>query len=169
MNLIPRRFLPIIFICFWCVATPALYAFEGPDNHLDGFNWLVDGGKWSDGATMQEFEWGLDRMSVKSRSYAVSEGEHRLVSEGVWFWHPGKKVIKGHFFAVEMPFSFIESEAEFDGSRLIHRLSTYSGDKKPVEYVEVIEEASGGSYSWKLFSGRTPIGKAMMTADFRKK
>ncbi|NNF36357.1 MAG: hypothetical protein HKN68_19800, partial [Saprospiraceae bacterium] len=69
---------------------------------LSGFESYI-GGEWQFGETYQVFEWGIGKKSVKSRSYFILNGEPTLTSEGLWFWHPGEKIIKGYFTAVNMP------------------------------------------------------------------
>jgi len=157
----------LILACWFVFPNTAAAAGEDT-NPLKHFEWMI-GGEWSNGSTVQEFEWGLNQKSVKAKSYTVNEKKRTLVSEGVWFWHPGKKVIKGYFSAVGMPFSFVDSEAEFDGQRLIHKLETYSDGEKPQIYVEVMEPVSEGVFSWKLFAGLKPAGEELMSGRFKRK
>ena len=159
-------FALVLITLFVVLPSPAR---DDSENHpLQGFEWLVEG-KWTDGKTVQELKWGINKQSVNARSFWVSEGKLKLVSEGVWFWHSGEKKIKGYFFAIDMPFSFVESEVEFDGTTLVHRMETYSGDEKPSQYIETFEQVSKDEYAWKLFSGSAPTGNALMSGNFTKK
>ena len=136
-------------------------------NPLADFEWML-GGEWKSGSTIQLFEWGLDQRTVKASSYVLSGDERVLASEGFWFWHPQDKVIKGFFVAKGMPFYMIESEAEFDGRKFIHRLKTYSENDDPQRYVEVIEPKSGDVFSWQLFAGESIGGKPLMSERFQR-
>jgi hypothetical protein len=150
------------------VGFATLNASETRKNPLDGMAWMI-GGEWRSGNTVQVYEWGIDKLTVRAQSFRVSEGEKTLVSEGYWYWHPEKKVIKGFFTAKGMPFYMIESEAEFLGKKLIHRLMTYSRDGKSQKYVEVMESVSEKKYTWMLFMGSDPSGNAIMRDAFQRK
>jgi uncharacterized protein YndB with AHSA1/START domain len=67
-----------------------------PLAHLVGGQWRGEL-KLVDGTVIRArhvFEWGLDGTILKSKTYgAIGDGEERLVYEGVYGWHPGKKSI----------------------------------------------------------------------------
>ncbi len=93
---------------------------------LAPFERLV-GKRWFLGeSTMQEFEWGVGRQSVRARGYVVAGGEAaELISEGTWFWHPGAQAIKGAFTAVDMPISFFDYTTRFEGDSIVSELTAY--------------------------------------------
>ena len=135
------------------------------ENPLGGFAWLV-GKEWKSGSTIQEYKWGLEKLTVLSRSYVANNGKKVLVAEGYWYWHPEQKVIKGFFTAKGMPFYMIESEARISGEEIIHSLKTYSKAGVIRDYVETIKRAKGGSYEWRLYAGKAANGTAVMADRF---
>ena len=143
---------------------PAVHAANPDRNPLEGFTWLI-GKEWKSGNTIQTFDWGIDRLTVKSKSYRKNGTEKTLVAEGHWFWHPEEKKIRGFFTATGMPFYMIESEAEIRGKSIIHSLKTYSKGAGAQYWVEVFESKSS-SYEWKLFMGKSATGNPVMTDTF---
>ena len=117
---------------------------------LAGFERLI-GGQWHLGDSYQEIEWGVGRRSVKARSYFVVDGEPRLVSEGVWYWHPAEATIKGVFTAVDMPVELFEYKTRFDGADLVSELIAYSG---PVQsrYTETWVFVDETQFEWTLYA-----------------
>jgi hypothetical protein len=105
---------------------------------LAPFERLV-GGQWHLEGSYQEFEWGLGRRSVKSRGYFMVDGKPRLVSEGVWFWHPGEKQIKGVFTAIDMPVVFFDYTTPFEKDRMVNDLRAYGPRGNETAYVETWE------------------------------
>ncbi len=125
-------------------------------NPLDGFAPFI-GGEWHLDGTLQVFEWGIGNKSVRSRSYFVINGERKLVSEGYWFWHPGEKVIKGFFTAINMPVNFFEYTSEFSEGTLVSQLVSYDNAGNPTTYKETMNPTSGPEYVWKLYQGQAEI------------
>lgn len=126
-------------------------------NPLDPFEQLI-GGKWHLGdSSYQEFEWGVGRRSVKARSYFVVDGEAQLVSEGIWYWHPGEQTIKGTFTAKDMPFWLFDYTTRFEEDSMLSELAAYTGDGKLLAYTERIEFLDANRYEWTLFAV-TPEG-----------
>lgn len=126
-------------------AVPA--ATEDP---LAPFDRLV-GGQWHLGDSYQEFEWGVGRLSVKARSYFIVDGVPQLVSEGTWYWHPERNVIRGTFTAIEMPVSLFEYETRFDGATMVSELTTYDASGAKTAYVEQWQFLDDKTFEWTLF------------------
>ncbi len=91
-------------------------------NPLAGFERLI-GGQWHLKGSYQEFEWGAGQRSVKAKSYFIFEGEPKLVSEGIWFWHPEAKEVRGIFTAVGMPVDLFEYKTHFESDSIVSDLA----------------------------------------------
>ena len=115
------------------------------------------GGQWHLEGSYQEFEWGVGGLSVRSRSYFIIEGKPKLVSEGIWFWHPGEKQIKGVFTATDMPVVFFDYTTRFEGIRIVSDLISYGAKGNETVYVETRDFTDATHYVWKLFK-KTPDG-----------
>lgn len=127
------------------------------------------GGQWHLGGSYQEFEWGVGRQSVKSRGYFLVGGEPKLVSEGIWFWHPGQKQIKGYFTAIDMPVVFFDYTTRFEKDKMISELRSYGLKGNETAYVETWEFKDDKHYVWKLFR-QTPEGmKEEMGGTYTKR
>ena len=116
---------------------------------LESFSKLV-GGKWHLGDTYQTFHWGVGRLSLRSLGFALVDGEPKLVSEGIWFWHPELNQIKGYFTAVDMPVEFFDYTTKFQGNRMTSELRAYTTSGSVDEYVETWEFTGPDSYEWTL-------------------
>ena len=125
-------------------------------NPLAPFERLI-GGQWHLEGSYSEFEWGLGRQSVITRSYFVVEGEPKLVSEGFWYWHPGEQAIKGAFTAIDMPVVFFDYTVRFEGDMMVADLVGYDAAGAASSYIETWEFTDDTHYVWKLFS-ETPDG-----------
>lgn len=123
---------------------------------LAGFDKLI-GGSWHLEGSYLELEWGVGRRSVKSRSYFVIDGEPRLVSEGLWFWHPGEQAIKGFFTAVDMPVVLFDFTTRFEDNRIVSDLSAYDARGNETSYVETWELVDEMHLLWRLVED-TPGG-----------
>jgi hypothetical protein len=121
-----------------------------PFERLIGSQWHLDG-------SYQEFEWGVGRLSVKARSYFFVEDQPKLVSEGMWFWHPEEKRIKGIFTAIDMPVAIFEYTARFEGDGLVSELVAYSAEGAKSQYAEKWEFVDETHFVWTLFT-ETPDG-----------
>ncbi len=130
--------------------SPAVLSPLAPFESLIGGQWHLDG-------SYQELEWGLDGMSVKSKSYVMVGGESQLVSEGLWFWHPGEQQIKGIFTAVDMPVVFFDYTTRFEDEKMVSDLVTYDAAGARSEFVEVWDLVDERHYVWTL-SVRSPDG-----------
>lgn len=125
-------------------------------NPMQAFEQLI-GGEWHLDGSYQVFEWGPGRQSVRSRSYFLVEGEAKLVSEGMWYWHPGEGTIKGIFSAVDMPVALFEYVTRFEGNTMRSDLRTFSSDGTEEVFVETFEFTDDSHYVWKLLQD-TPDG-----------
>ncbi len=124
---------------------------------LQPFSRLIDG-EWHTEGSYQVFEWGVGKKSVKSRSYFKIDGKPKLVSEGLWFWHPGEKRLKGYFTAIEMPVVFFDYTTKFEENKMVNELKSYSPKGKEENYLEIWEFTDDNHYVWTLFS-ITPEGQ----------
>jgi hypothetical protein len=126
------------------------------------------GGQWHLEGSYQEFEWGVGRRSVKARSYFAADGEPKLVSEGVWFWHPGERQIKGFFTAINMPVVLFDYTTRFEENRMVNDLRAYGPEGSVKVYVETWDFRDDGQFVWKLLQ-ETPEGlKEVMGGTYRK-
>ena len=116
---------------------------------LELFSRLIDG-KWYMKNSYQTFEWRVDRKIVKARSYIIEENEERLVSEGFWFKHPETNLIKGYFFAVNMPIEFFDYTTKIENNKMINNLVAYTKEGQKQEYIEIWEFISENKYLWSL-------------------
>ncbi|WP_445383027.1 hypothetical protein [Robiginitalea sp. IMCC43444] len=121
------------------------------DGPLADFSVLI-GGEWYLDNSYQTFEWGVGKLSVISKSYFLVDGQAKLVAEGAWFWHPGLKVIKGYFTAVDMPYSFFEYTTAFEGKNMMNALTTYTANGVSETYQENWEFLNDNSFNWSLFA-----------------
>ena len=138
------------------VRAQAEYTAPSAPHPLDKFERLV-GGQWHLGGSYQEFEWGVGRRSVIARSYFLVEGKPKLVSEGLWYWHPGMKQIKGLFIATDMPVDVFEYTTRFEGDSIVSELAAYNADGTKTTYKEVWEFLDDAHFAWTLFA-ETPEG-----------
>ncbi len=109
------------------------------------------GGEWYLGDdSYHAFEWGVGKKIVHSKSYFVVNGSPTLVSEGVWFWHPGNEAIEGYATAVQMPVEFFEYETRFIGDTLISDVMSYG--PQGGAYRETWEFLDENRYVWTLYA-----------------
>ena len=135
---------------------------------LAGFERLI-GGQWHLEGSYQEFEWGAGQRSVKAKGYFLVEGEPKLVSEGIWFWHPETKEVKGIFTAVGMPVELFEYTTRFDSESIVSDLVAYTSEGSKTVYTESWQFLDDTHFEWTLFA-KTPDGpqKAMGGTYTRK-
>jgi hypothetical protein len=137
-------------------------------NPLAAFERFI-GGQWHFGPSYHEFEWGVGRRSVRSRSYFVIDGKGKLVSEGLWYWHPGEKKIRGVFTAIEMPVVFFDFTTRFEGNQMVSDIESYDAKGNAAAYVETLDFVDDTHYEWKLLK-KTPEGlKEEMSGTYSKK
>jgi hypothetical protein len=110
-------------------------------------------GEWKMDSALQVFEWGPGKSSVIARSYQIDNegnGSKTLVSQGIWFWHPGKQKIKGYVSAINMPVSFFDYSSKFVNGALFSELEAYDTNGRKSFYHESMEITSDNTYEWKL-------------------
>jgi hypothetical protein len=155
-----KNFLRAFLTCTVFLTTQAHSQGLGPEqlesNPLHPFERLI-GGQWHLEGSYQEFEWGIDRRLVKSRNYFIVEGKPKLVAEGMWFWHPGEKQIKGVFTGIDMPVLFFDYTTRFEKNKMINDLRAYDTNQIETLYVESWDFTDDSHYVWEL-STKTPDG-----------
>jgi hypothetical protein len=160
--------LKLLSALFLILLSSNLILAQGSDpqarSPLNGFEAFI-GGQWHLDGSYQTFEWGVGKMSVISKSYFMMDGQSALVSEGMWFWHPGEKKIKGYFIASNMPDPLFEYETTFMDGKMINDLTTYNKAGEPTHYKETMEVTSSDSYEWILIQK----GATIMSGTFNKK
>jgi hypothetical protein len=152
-------FTTVAFVLFFGTLT-AQETEENAPGSLSHFSRLI-GGEWHMGDSFQVFEWGVGGMSVKSKGYFVIEGKAKLVSEGVWFWHPGTNKLKGYSTAIDMPVSFFDYTTSFHGNKMKSALASYTPQGIEQNYIETLEFTDDDHYIWTLYAttaeGKTKI------------
>ncbi len=118
-------------------------------NPLEPFARLV-GGEWHLEGSYQVFEWGVGRLSVKVSSYFMVDGEPQLISEGLWFWHPGREKIVGVATAVNMPVVFFDYTTRFEADKVVSELQAFALSGEASDYVETWEFTDDDHYLWTL-------------------
>lgn len=159
--------LSALLVSAWATSRAEPAPVATPDT-LANFERLI-GGQWHLEDSYQEFEWGVGRRSVKARSYFVIEGRPKLVSEGIWFWHPGEGKIKGLFTAIDMPVELFEYTTRFEGNSMVSDLVAYPADGEALRYTEKWVFVDDAKFEWTLFVN-TPQGpKKEMGGTYSRK
>lgn len=138
------------------------------EERLGPFAQLI-GGEWHLGNSYQVFEWGVGKLSVKSKSYFIIEGTPKLVSEGSWFWHPGERKVKGNFSAIQMPAELFEYLTHFEDNKMVNELKTYAADGKQEVYTEIWEFLDETNFRWTLYSKTGPEPTKIMEGTYQRK
>lgn len=134
---------------------------------LAGFApWI--GGEWEMQGSIQTFEWGLDRRSVIGRSWWEVAGERTLVSEGVWFWHPGEKRVRGYFTALQMPVDFLEYTLLITDGRITCDVLGWTAQGEREEYRETWEMEGEHACAWAQFQRHGDHYEKTMSGTFRR-
>lgn len=123
---------------------------ETQPHPLAGFERLM-GGRWQLDNSYQTFEWGVGEMSVVSRSFVQTQSGDKLVSEGVWYVHPGDQVIRGVFTAIDMGIQLFEYETRFEGDEIISKLVTWDDNQQRGEWEERWTFTDKRHYIWELY------------------
>ena len=154
-----------IFLSF--LATGNIFAQTKP---LEQFSWLI-GGKWTtESGTYHTFEWGLNKGSIVARTYAKQGEKHVLASQGMWFWHPEEKAIKGIFIAGDQPSHLMEFTTEFEAGTMHNNLKAFDKDGNAVQYTSTwTPNKDRSGYLWQLFSGVGNQKKEVMKGNFTRK
>ena len=167
-----RRTIALLcIICFGLVATG--WAEEPPAeaeaaDPLAPFERLI-GGQWEAEGSFQKFEWGVGGLSVKTQSFFLVEGEPKLVSEGLWLWHPGEQKLKGYVTAMDMPVSFFDYTTRVDGDTMVHDLRSFSSTGEPSTYQEIWRFIDDTHYEWSLFQVSEAERTKIMGGTYTKK
>lgn len=140
------------------LATASTLAEESPPSAdpLAPFERLI-GGRWTLGDSYQTFEWGVGRKMVVARGYFLVEGEPKLVSEGFWYWHPGKTAVEGYHVGTDMPVELFVYDTKFRGDKMISELVTFARDGSETRHREIWEFTDEDHYVWTLYA-ETPDG-----------
>ena len=101
------------------------------DGPLESFGALVIG-EWEAEDSRHVLEWGVGQRTIRSRSYFKSEDEWTLAGEGMWYWDPAQKTIRGVAVAVGMPVELFEYRSRVRDGEVVHDL--------------VAQGAAGGEY-----------------------
>lgn len=137
-------------------------------NPLAGFERLV-GGQWHLDGSYQEFEWGVGRRSIVARGYFLVEGKPRLVSQGMWYWHPERNRIEGIFTAIDMGIEIFEYTTRFDENSIVSELVTYDAKGTKSSYLETWRFVDDSHIQWTLFAV-TPDGpREEMSGTYSRK
>lgn len=137
------------------------------ENPLAPFERLI-GGKWVMGDSFHTFEWGVGQKTVNTRSYFLMEGNPVLVSEGSWFWHPGRQVIKGHMVAIQMGIDLFSYNTYWEGNRMIGDLKSYTPDGGVSHYQEEFDFTDNDTYVWTLYSKSAEGLEKSMDGTFQR-
>ncbi len=109
------------------------------------------GGKWYQGDEFfQTFEWGVGEQAIRAKGYFIANGTPKLVSEGIWFWHPADRVVRAYGVAIDMPMVTWEYETRLSGNELQHVLTTYTADGTPTVMRELWTFRDRDHYEWTL-------------------
>lgn len=147
------------------VMAPATVGFcAEPENPLASFEPLI-GPEWELDGSIQTFEWGVGKLSVVSKSWYEEDGKRTLLSEGIWFWHPGEGRIRGYFTAIGMPVNFFEYATRFEGNTVVSDLVTWSPEGQREEHRETMA-LSEDAYVWTLYAKTEEGEKRSMGGTF---
>lgn len=137
-------------------------------NPLAPFERLM-GGEWVLEGTTQTFEWGLGKRTVHSRAYFLMGSEKKLVSEALWFWHPGENAIRGYAVATDMPVVFFDYRTRFEGDEMINELVSYDESGEPSRFEERWKFTSDDHYQWSLYAETEEGRKKTMGGTFSRR
>lgn len=166
-----RDFLIPVVLVFLTILVGKIFGGGGnaeTDNPLAGFEPLI-GGEWHLENSFQVYEWGVGQKSIKAKGYFLVDGKPKLVSEGLWFWHPGEKKIKGYFTAINMPVVFFDYTTRFEGADVVSELQSYSISGKEMRYIERYEFVDENRYRWSLVQETDEGLKQVMGGMFERK
>ncbi|SHF38895.1 hypothetical protein SAMN05443144_10834 [Fodinibius roseus] len=151
------------FLLSIAIALLPTLSYSQSTNHLQSFDQFI--GEWELDNSLQVFEWGPGKTSVMAKSYQTgSDGSRTLVSEGMWFWHPGKQEIKGYVTATNIPVVFFDYTTTFENGGMASDLTAYDKNGIKSAYREVMEMQSDSTYKWILMQQ----GKAVMEGVFMR-
>jgi len=108
-------------------------------------------------------------LSVVTRGYFVINGKPKLVSEGLWIWHPGEKKLKGYFTAIEFPVVFFDYTTSIEKNKIVSCIKTYSSQGTEDNFTDIYEFTDDDHYKWTLLH-KTPEGdKKVNGGNFTRK
>ncbi|MGB5587585.1 MAG: hypothetical protein WBN78_07445 [Gammaproteobacteria bacterium] len=128
------------------------------------------GGQWVMGSAYQTLEWGVGRRSVVAKSYQRDDKGDHLVSEGIWFFHPGEQTIVGYFTAVGMGISLFEYQTVASEAGLQSEITAWDEQGRPTKYQERWILQGDERYLWQLFAAgegnSEPVSEGVFTRRF---
>ena len=155
----------IVFALLLIISTAAADEAPGPDP-LAPFEALI-GGQWTLGDGYQVLEWGVGQRSVIARAYQRGADGPRLVSEGIWFFHPGKQTVVGYFTAVGMGIELFEYQTTPSAAGLESEIVTWDEKGHESHYVERWLLQGDDRYLWQLLApgddGLKPVSEGVFT------
>ena len=170
MKFFPYKIIILIsIIC--CLVSNITYSQEmneketNDSNPLSSFERLI-GGEWHLQGNYQTFAWGVGKLSVKSESYFIIGSEPQKAAEGIWFWHPKERKIKGYFTAINMPVELFDYTTVIEGNTMKSEIKSYSSDGIEDKYIETWEFTDDNSFEWSLFSKSMDGEKKVMGGKF---
>ncbi len=128
------------------------------------------GGAWYQGEEFfQIFEWGAGQQAIRSTGYFVVGGQPKLVSEGIWFWHPAERVIRAYGVAIDMPMVTWEYETRIAGTELQHELTAYAADGTATVFRELWTFSDANRYEWTLLESSADGWVRAMGGPFERR
>lgn len=149
-----KNIIRIILIGVMAVGTGSVRAQSQiePENPLQPFEFFI-GGAWVSETTYQTFEWGVGKLSVKSKLYFLEGDKKTLVGEITWFWHPGENKIKGYGHAINMAMNFFEYTTKFESPTvMMNTFYAYGGQYDGVAQHEKLEFINQNEYLWTYYN-----------------
>jgi hypothetical protein len=99
------------------------------------------------------FSWGVGRQSVNAEAYFVLPQGETLVSQTMFFYHPGREVLVAYGVAVEMGIDVFEYTAiEARGDTLILDLTPYGPQAPEGDQRETWTFTDDDHYEWVLWA-----------------
>lgn len=126
------------------------------------------GGQWTLGDGYQVLEWGVGQRSVIARSYQRTAEGPRLVSEGIWFFHPGKQQVVGYFTAVGMGIALFEYQTTPGTAGLESEIVTWDDQGHESRYVERWLLQGKDRYLWQLLAPGDGVLKTVSEGVFTR-
>lgn len=130
-----------------------------PLNHLAGGEWELNG-------RYQAFEWSLDKQLLTAKSYTIKQDTVQILSEGIFFWHPEKQVIKGFVKSINMPVDLFDYTTQAFEDSLQSKIFAYGYNGAVTEYMEIIHILNDSTYEWKLYEATRQ--KVLMQGIFKR-
>lgn len=126
------------------------------------------GGEWHMQGTYQVFEWGVGKNAIFTRQYQQTEGEPELIGQGMMYYHPGDKTVKGTFVAVGMGIDLFDySSVVLEENKLTAHLTTYGA--MAGEFEETWEFTGEDTFAWTLYQKAGDEKSKMMEGTFERK